>query len=349
LHYVDDRSPGIRRERTRSGFRYLDARGHAIADERQLARIRSLAVPPAYEDVWICPSPLGHLQATGRDARGRKQYRYHKRWRVVRDKAKYEHSISFARALPALRRRIAKDLAGAGLTREKVLATIARLLDTTLVRIGNEAYARENESFGLTTLRAKHVRQSKSGLKLRFRGKSGIEHSVDVTDRRLAAIIRRCRDLPGQELFAYEDGDGNAVPVVSDDLNAYLRNAMDGDFTAKDFRTWHGSVLCALELAGSGEAVTATERRTATVAAIAAVAGRLRNTPAVCRTCYVHPAIVARFARDGRLLLPELRAGRSPARGLSRDEARVLLVLERHARREQRRGGRPGGAADAAA
>ncbi len=327
----------------------MDARGRAISDERQLERIQALAVPPAYEDVWICPSPLGHLQATGRDARGRKQYRYHKRWRVVRDKAKYEHSISFARSLPALRSRIAKDLAADGLTREKVLATIARLLDTTLVRIGNESYARDNESFGLTTLRAKHVRQSKSGLRLRFRGKSGIEHSVEVTDRRLATIIRRCRDLPGQELFAYEDADGKPVPVVSDDLNEYLRAAMSGDFTAKDFRTWHGSVLCALELAGSGEAVTATERKAATVAAIAAVAGRLRNTPAVCRSCYVHPAIVERFVGEGRLILPELRNGRSPAHGLSRDEARVLLFLERESRRERRRAARAPGSSTAAA
>jgi len=333
LRYVDDRSPGIRRRRTRTGFSYVDAAGRALRDDAQLQRIRALAIPPAYEDVWICPAANGHLQATGRDARGRKQYRYHRRWREVRDEAKYRHTIAFARALPRLRERLGNDLAGGRLNKEKVLAAVAELLDTTFARIGSESYARENDSYGLTTLRAKHVERRGTAISLRFRGKSGVEHVIRITNRRLAAIVRRCRDLPGQELFTYVDTDGTPVPISSDDVNAYLREALAGDFTAKDFRTWHGTVLCAKELAELPPCETKLERRRAVSDAVKAVATRLRNTAAVCRSCYVHPAIIDRFLVDGALALP--KPARSRAGGVSSDEARVLRFLERESKRDE--------------
>ena len=334
MRYVDDRSPGISRRRLRNGFGYVDARGRTIRDAAELQRIRSLAIPPAYEDVWICPTPDGHIQATGRDARGRKQYRYHKRWREVRDEVKYKRTLAFARALPALRARVSRDLAGNGLAKHNVVAAVVRLLDTTFARVGNESYARENGSYGLTTLRAKHVERRGGGLALHFRGKSGVEHVIRVTDRRLAAIIRRCRDLPGQELFTYSDAEGKPVPVTSDDVNGYLREAMGGDFSAKDFRTWHGTVLCAAELDAAPPRATTAERRRAVSDAVKAVATRLRNTPAVCRACYVHPSVVDRFMLDGALTLPKV--ARARAASLDDDEARVLRFLEREAKRDER-------------
>jgi len=254
LRYIDDSVPGIRRSRRGSAFSYTDPGGKVIRDRQVLARIRALAVPPAYQDVWICPHTNGHLQATGRDARGRKQYRYHRRWREVRDEAKYKRAIEFARSLPALRARIARDLAATDLSKPTVVAAVVRLLDTTLARIGNETYARDNGSFGLTTLRTRHVRPARGGLRLRFRGKSGVEHEIDIADRRLAAVIRRCHDLPGQLLFNYVAADGAVVPVTSDDVNEYVRETAGAEFTAKDFRTWHGTVLCALELAATAAA-----------------------------------------------------------------------------------------------
>jgi DNA topoisomerase-1 len=302
-----------------------------------LRRIKSLAVPPAYEDVWICPIPNGHLQATGRDARGRKQSRYHKRWREVRDEAKYRRTVAFAKTLPALRAQITRDLAAEGLSKAKVVATVVRLLDTTLARVGNEEYARDNNSFGLTTLRRKHVEGKSGPLRLHFRGKSGVEHIIKVTDRRLARVIRRCRDLPGQELFAYVDDDGNAVPVSSDDINDYVRGATEAEFTAKDFRTWHGTVLCALELEAAPCDGSAAQRRSTLKAAIKSVATRLRNTPAVCRSCYVHPAVIDRYLTDGAVdLRPAPRGARKAAPALGADEARVLRFLEREARRDER-------------
>ena len=262
LRYVDDRMPGIRRKRTRGSFAYYAANGTRIKDEAELTRIRKLAVPPAYEDVWICPHPNGHVQATGRDARGRKQYRYHARWREVRDATKYHRAVSFATALPAIRTRVEADLSLPGLPREKVLAVVVRLLDVTAIRVGNEEYARTNRSFGLTTLRGRHVNVSGGTLRFSFRGKSGVRHSLALNDPRIARIVKRCRDLPGEELFEYvDDSGGEAVPLRSDDVNAYLREICGDDFTAKDFRTWLATVACAEELAARDASATQAERR----------------------------------------------------------------------------------------
>ncbi|MDQ2858861.1 MAG: DNA topoisomerase IB, partial [Candidatus Eremiobacteraeota bacterium] len=253
LRYVDARMPGIERRRTRSGFEYFDANGKRVEDEGELARIRALAVPPAYESVWICPFPHGHVQATARDAKGRKQYRYHKRWREVRDANKYESTVAFAHALPALRARVARDVLLQDMSRDKVLATVVRIMETTLIRVGNETYARDNDSYGLTTLRARHVRiEADKRIRLKFRGKSGVEHAVAIEDRRLARTVKRCRDLPGETLFSYVDATGAAHPVQSDDVNAYLREATGGDFSAKDFRTWNATVICAVALDAAG-------------------------------------------------------------------------------------------------
>lgn len=328
LRYVDDRHPGLRRERTRSGFAYFDAHGKTISDEDELARIRALAIPPAYEDVWICPHPHGHVQATARDAKGRKQYRYHKRWREVRDANKYETTIAFARALPRLRERVEADFAKPDLSHDKVLATVVRMLETTHVRVGNESYARENKSYGLTTLRARHVKvEGERRIRLRFRGKSGIEHAMTIEDRRLVRTIKRCRDLPGELLFGYLDDEGNVRPVTSDDVNAYVREASGGDFSAKDFRTWAATVACAIALDGAGPVETQAAAKSAVVAALAVTAKLLGNTPAVCRKAYVHPVVVEHYLDERRLDLPKLRAARKPG-GLTLDERRVLAFLE---------------------
>jgi DNA topoisomerase-1 len=327
LRYVDDRMPGIRRKRTGRSFAYYAADGSRVADPRELARIRKLAVPPAYRDVWICPLPNGHVQATGRDARGRKQYRYHAQWREVRDATKYHRAVAFAKALPAIRRRVEHDLQLDGLPREKVLAAIVRLLDATAIRVGNEEYARANASFGLTTLRTRHVKVAGSTLRFRFRGKSGVEHAIALDDARVARVVRRCRDLPGEELFSYSDGAGEQVPLHSEDVNAYLREIAGDEFTAKDFRTWSATVACAEELASRSAAATARERRAAANAALAAVAEKLGNTPAICRRCYVHPAVLGDYAEAGVIALPSARR----IGGLSAVEARVLKFLERAA------------------
>jgi DNA topoisomerase-1 len=329
LRYVDDRAPGITRRRRGTGFAYFGPDGRLLGDEETLRRVRKLAIPPAYRDVWICPVADGHMQATGRDARGRKQYRYHARWREVRDEAKYQRTIAFARALPRIRQRVAGDLQEYGHSRDKVAATVVRLLDLTLARIGNEGYVRDNGSYGLTTLRVKHARVKGSRLQLRFRGKSGVEHTIAVSDRRLASIVRRCRDLPGQELFVYLEDAGSPTPLRSDDINGYVRKAAGADFTAKDFRTWHGTVLCAKELSDVGPIDGTMNRRKAVNRALEDVARRLRNTPAVCRSCYVHPAVVDAFMADGVLRLPRVRTKPSDDGGLDVDERRVLRLLER--------------------
>ena len=243
LRYVNDDDPGISRVRRGRAFRYLDSDGEPVSDPATLERIAALAIPPAWKDVWICPSPDGHIQATGRDARKRKQYRYHARWREVRDAGKYERTISFGQALPRLRRRVERDLRRRGLAREKVVATVVRLLDTTLLRVGNEEYARDNRTYGLTTLRDRHGRIRGGTLRLSFRGKGGKRHEVSLHDRRLARIVRRCQDLPGQRLFQYVNGDGQPQPIDSDDVNEYIRQAAGGDFSARDFRTWAGTCL----------------------------------------------------------------------------------------------------------
>jgi DNA topoisomerase-1 len=294
LRYVSETGPGIRRRRVGRGFVYLDG-GRRVRDAETLARIRSLVIPPAWRDVWICPTPNGHIQAVGRDARGRKQYRYHPRWREVRDDTKYARMLAFARALPRIRERVDADLGRRGLPREKVLATIVRLLEITRVRVGNEEYARANKSFGLTTLRDRHVEVAGPEVRFQFRGKGGKEHAVGVRDPRVARIIRCLQDLPGQELFQYLDEDGTRRSVDSGDVNAYLREISGDDFTAKDFRTWAGTVLCALALAEVGVSASERQAKRNITRAIEQVATQLGNTPAISRKCYVHPAVLEAY------------------------------------------------------
>jgi DNA topoisomerase I len=298
LRYGTDQKPGLRRIRRGRGFAYVDANGRSIDDEETLARIRRLAIPPAWTDVWICPFPDGHLQATGRDARGRKQYRYHPLWRARRDEVKFDRLIAFAEALPRIRRRTSRDLRLRGMPREKVLAGIVRLLELTLIRVGNEEYARLNRSFGLTTLRDRHARATSTGVRFRFRGKSGQLYEVGIRDWRLARLVRRCQDLPGQELFQYVDVDGEIRDVRSEDVNAYLREAAGIDVTAKDFRTWAGTVAAYRALRGEDPPANTRAARKAIVRAMRETAERLGNTPAVARQAYVHPAVIDAYA-DG--------------------------------------------------
>lgn len=331
LRYVDDSRAGYTRKRSRGAFAYFDTQGKRISSERDIHRINSLAIPPAYTEVWICPDPRGHLQATGRDARGRKQYRYHPEWRATRDADKYERLLSFGAVLPKLRARVKRDLALDGIPRDKVLATVVRLLDTTLIRVGSEEYARENHSYGLTTLRKRHVKVSAGTLRFKFRGKSGIEHDVAVNDARIARIMKRCMDLPGQDLFQYLDADGARHVVGSADVNAYLREATGADFTAKDYRTWAGSVF-ALAALRKLEWATVTEARKQIVGTIKEVSQLLRNTPAVCRKCYVHPAIIDAF-EAGELANAIFGVRRH---GLKNGEASLVVFLEKDAKRRAR-------------
>ncbi|HXU64862.1 MAG TPA: DNA topoisomerase IB [Polyangia bacterium] len=361
LRHVDDTRPGIRRRSTgkklRQGkrfvpqFVYQHPDGRRVDDDATEQRIRKLAIPPAWTDVWICTDPNGHLQATGRDARGRKQYRYHPRWRDERDSTKYSRMIAFGQALPQLRRRMAADLRLPGLPRRKVLATVVRLLETTFMRVGNEEYARTNKSFGLTTLKDRHVDFGPSEVRFHFRGKSGVVHDVAVHDRAVARIVRRCRDLPGQELFQYLDGDGNPATIDSDDVNGYIREATGHDFTAKDFRTWAGTVLAALalqEVDAAAEMLPPRGRRSQprkptardVTHAIERVAERLGNTPAVCRKCYVHPDVIAAYM-DGTLAASLKRRVDAQMSGrrlgtLRGDEAAVLALLQRRLAQEKR-------------
>jgi DNA topoisomerase-1 len=300
LRYSSDDQPGITRMRAGRGFTYRGPDGKRITDEETLQRIRSLAIPPAWTDVWICPSPNGHVQATGRDARGRKQHRYHARWHAKRDEWKFDRMIAFAGALSQIRERCEADLDQPGLPREKVLAAVVRLLELTLIRVGNDEYARLNRSFGLTTLRNRHARISGHGVKFRFRGKGGREHEVGIRNRRLASVVRRCQDLPGQELFQYVDDDGEVRDVASEDVNEYIREISGGDFTAKDFRTWAGTVLAYRALRALEPAGSETAAKKNVVAAIRETAGRLGNTPAVARKSYVHPAVLEAYM-DGRV------------------------------------------------
>jgi len=297
LRYVNDRQPGITRKAVASGFVYRDAKGRLIRDAAELARIKALAVPPAWTDVWICPLENGHLQATGRDARRRKQHRYHPRWRRIRDETKYGHMLEFGRALPAIRRRLAADLSRPGLPREKVLAAVVRLMEDTLARVGNPEYAVQNNTFGLTTLRNRHVRIMRGRIELDFRAKHGIRHVSLVTDRKLARVVKNCRDLPGSELFQYIDEAGERHCIDSADVNDYLREISGRDITAKDFRTWAATNLALLALAGQ-EQEPPTKK--ALVEAVKEVAKRLGNTPAVCRKCYIHPAVLESYL-DGSL------------------------------------------------
>ena len=295
LRYVTDARPGIRRIRAGRGFRYVDPAGKTIKDLETLRRIRSLVIPPAWVGVWICPTPNGHLQATGRDARGRKQSRYHPKWREVRDETKYERMVLFAQALPVIRARVKEDLAKQGLPREKVLATIVSLMEQTHIRVGNEEYAKENGSYGLTTLRNKHVDVQGSKVTFSFQGKSKVHHTVSLQDRRLARIVKQCSDLPGYELFQYVDEDGARHSIDSSDVNEYLREITGQHFTAKDFRTWAGTVLACDLLRELGPFESATQAKKNVVEAIKKVAAKLGNTPAVCRKCYVHPAVLEAY------------------------------------------------------
>ncbi|MEH6386708.1 DNA topoisomerase IB [Pseudomonas profundi] len=324
LRYVDDTQPGISRKKYRGTFRYFDAKGERITDPDEIKRLDSLAVPPAYTDVWICADSRGHLQATGRDARGRKQYRYHPRWREVRDADKYSRLQAFGKALPKLRKQLEAQIAEPGFTREKVLATVVMLLDATLIRVGNTQYARDNKSYGLTTLRTRHVDIKGSAIKFHFRGKSGVEHQVSVKDRRLARVVKRCQELPGQDLFQYLDEDGERHTVSSSDVNDYLHSLTGADFTAKDYRTWAGTAL-ALAVLRELEWQPESHAKRHVVAVVKDVAKQLSNTPAVCRKCYIHPAVLEHFSLGELTKLPKPRV----RKGLKAEEVALAMFLER--------------------
>ena len=330
LRYTTDARPGIARRRSGTGFNYRDPEGRTIRDREVIGRVRALAIPPAWTDVWICPWPNGHLQASGRDARGRKQYRYHARWHQRRGTDKFDRILEFSEALPRLRRRCDEDLGRRGLPREKVLAAVVRLLELTLIRVGNDEYARLNRSFGLTTLRDRHARIEGSALRFRFRGKSGQSHEVGLRDRRLAALVRRCQELPGQELFQFVDDAGEVRDIASDDVNAYIREASGGDFTAKDFRTWAGTVLAyrALRALQPGEGEREAKRNV--VEAIRQTADSLGNTPAVARGSYVHPAVLDAYLAGsipGALVQAAEEQSTPPTAATPREEAAVRALL----------------------
>ncbi|MDB5808615.1 MAG: topoisomerase [Betaproteobacteria bacterium] len=338
LSYVSDAKPGIKRVGTPGRFRYLDKDGKSVRDSAVLDRIRALVIPPAWADVWICSSVNGHLQATGRDARGRKQYRYHPKWRETRDANKFDQMKAFVHALPAIRKKVDSDLRLPGLPREKILAVVVRLLETTLIRVGNERYARENGSYGLTTMRNRHVRIRGERLQFDFRGKSGQKHHIELADKRLAAIVRRCRELPGHELFQYLDEDGEKRIVTSTDVNEYLSSITAGcAYTAKDFRTWAGTVLAALALQGREPPAAETHAKKSIADAVRAVAQKLGNTPAICRKCYVHPGVIEAY-RQGRLAaLPATAPEALSPPSLSRRQELTLTRLLAQAARQRAR------------
>ena len=336
LSYASDMEPGIRRFAKGTGFIYRGVDGKAVTDKAMLKRIRSLAIPPAWTDVWVCPTATGHVQATGRDARGRKQYRYHPDWQEYRDRNKYERMLDFARQLPRIRERLGEHMGQRGATREKVLATAVWLLDRTLIRVGNEEYAKENGSYGLTTLTSRHVDIEGSELRFHFKGKSGKTWRLRVKDRRIARIARSIQELPGQQLFKYVDDEGVVRSIGSSDVNEYLREIAGPDVSAKDFRTWAGTVLAAMALSAVGPFETKSQAKTNVSRAISAVAERLGNTPAVCRKCYIHPELIACYAEG---VLPRIAAAdlsEVPATSLPKEEAAVLKLLERRLRKPQR-------------
>jgi DNA topoisomerase-1 len=339
LRYVTDEEPGLRRRRAGRSFRILRADGSPVRDDAVLDRVRALAIPPAWTDVWICASADGHLQATGRDARGRKQYRYHPKWRSFRDRVKFSKLAQFGAALPRVRRQVARDLQQSNLTSERVLATVVWLLERTLVRVGNEEYAQANNSYGLTTLRNRHAKPSPNGIRLVFRGKSGKAHEVDLCDRRIIRVVRECRELPGALLFEYVDDDGLCRPVQSNDVNDYLRTASGVDATAKDFRTWRATSLAAALLADMPVPASERAARSGVAEAATIVSEALRNTPTVCRASYIHPTVIDLYT-DGTL--PDLWSSAAPRapRGLDANERRLLVLL-----RGRRRVTAPTGAA----
>lgn len=330
LRYVSDEAPGIGRKRAGTGFSYTGLDGKPIKDKEELARIKSLAIPPAWTDIWICPSPRGHIQATGRDDKGRKQYKYHSKWREIRDENKYEKMIEFGLALPAIRERTSRDLSKRGMPREKVLAAVVQLLDMTLIRVGNSEYAKTNDSFGLTTIRKRHVDVEGSEIRFQFRGKSGQEHDIDIRDRRLATVVKRSLEMPGYELFKYIDENGDQHDVESGHVNDYLREITGKDFTAKDFRTWAGTLLAAQALQEFEEFDSEAAAKKNIVQAIESVAKRLGNTPAICRKCYVHPVILDSYLEGALVdnLRAEVEQELADSLGdLEPEEAAVLALL----------------------
>lgn len=332
LKYVVDDSPGIRRLKAGKSFKYLNPNGRPVRDPEELIRIRSLAIPPAWTDVWICPNPNGHLQATGRDVKGRKQYRYHPRWREIRDETKYARMVAFGKALPKIRRRLRKDLRLPGLPRNKVLAAVVRLLEISLIRVGNPEYVRQNRSFGLTTMRDQHVEISGPNLHFHFRGKSGKEHAVDIHNARLARIVKNCQDIPGQQLFQYLNEEGERQTVQSGDVNDYLREITGQDFTAKDFRTWSGTVLAAVALREFEKVDSKAQAKRNILRAIEAVAQMLGNTPSICRKCYVHPIVIDSYLDGSICATVKRRAESTIEHSLGRlrpEEAAVLALLQR--------------------
>jgi DNA topoisomerase I len=330
LRYVSDERPGIRRKRVGPGFSYVRPDGSKLIGPDALKRIRALAIPPAWTDVWICPFPDGHIQATGRDAKGRKQYRYHARFREVRESTKYEHVVAFADALPSIRETVREHMALRGLSREKVLATVVHLLETTLIRVGNDDYARQNNSYGLTTLKNRHVAVEGNEVRFRFTGKGGKQWSLRVRDRRIAKIIRACQELPGQELLQYIDQQGNCQDVTSTDVNEYLKSITGKDITAKDFRTWAGTVLAAMTLSELQSFDNAAQAKRNLRSAIEKVSARLGNTPTICRKCYIHPEVLNSYM-DGNLVL-EIKSQveselRTAVENMKPEEAAVLALL----------------------
>jgi DNA topoisomerase I len=330
LRYISDNSPGFKRRKGRRRFVYIDLEGKIIRDAEEIRRIDALAIPPAWREVWICTVANGHLQATGRDAKGRKQYRYHPRWREIRDQTKYDKMLAFAEQLPAIRRQVEKDLALPGLPRQKVLATVVRLLETGMVRVGNQEYARQNGSFGLATLRSKHVDVSGAKIKFEFKGKSGVQHSFNLYDQRLAKIIRRCQELPGHELFQYIDEGGERCTIDSADVNEYLRNVAGEHFSSKDFRTWIGTVLAATALTAIAAENSKPTKKNVT-RAIEGVAKQLGNTTEVCRKSYIHPAVIESYQNG--LLKEVFRSDATKSKGSTRDlkpaERSIVILLNR--------------------
>lgn len=338
LRYVSDGIPGITRQRKGKGFCFKNKEGDTIRDPRVIARLKALAIPPAWRNVWICPSPNGHIQATGLDERGRKQYRYHEKWRQARDENKYERILAFAQVLPKIRRTTRRHIKQRGLSREKVLAAIVQLLEKTMIRIGNQQYAKENHSFGLTTMRNRHAKVRGTKVHFDFKGKSGKHHEIDLQDATLARVISKLQDLPGQELFQYQDEAGEIISIGSSDVNDYLKQITGDDFTAKDFRTWSGTVLASLALQEFEKFDSQTQAKKNIVKAIENVARQLGNTPSICRKCYVHPAILESYL-DGTMLQTLQRkteATLKNLRGLSAEEAAVLAFLQKRLKAETR-------------
>ena len=335
LVYVSDEEPGFRRRKAGKHFVFFDTGGKRIRDEKVIARIRRLAIPPAYTDVWICSRESGHLQATGRDARGRKQYRYHAGWRMVRDAAKYEKLADFANKLPAIRRTVNTDLKLDGLPRRKVIAAVVRLLQRSLIRVGNEEYSRANGSYGLTTLRNRHVKVRGKRIGFSFRGKSGKFHTIELDDERLARVVRNCQELPGQKLFGFRNDEGGVEEIDSNDVNDYIREIAGEEFSAKYFRTWAGTLLAARELSAAIKAETKTEEKQLVNAAITEVSQRLGNTPTVCRNCYVHPAVLETYAEGLLHLPPPLPPSKRPKTALTAEEKALRRLLRKNAKRRR--------------